>query len=351
MVGNLLNPMVALSKPVEEGEVDREPHHLAARSPGSDPQGAAELLWQCALGQGHLEHGGTDQERGPEEVPEGFSPGALQGGCRAARRKDFLDLRLKAKSWMEARGFGEPKCPEDYAIILRRMSFEERLRLRAEYDHRVTLPIDSLPLDLKAFFSGKHKWAVAFQYYRCTGGAWVKAPDFVDRPNRRHWIHMECGMVLPALSGFDYTRVGSSKRSKNRYACTLCRTEWGRDSAEGKWLKGHEMHGWLLEIFDGDVVLQAIVTAPPQAERERWIQGRMLFCRKFEGTAPLLDAAPHKMPGQNPSRIRLGPDASTQLWRLVFSEPSLEALQSLDVLADAVKEELTADVEMKPSAP
>ncbi|CAE7604136.1 unnamed protein product [Symbiodinium sp. CCMP2592] len=283
---------------------------------------------------------------------------------------DFLDLRLKAKSWMEARGFGEPKCPEDYAIILRRMSFEvhcmnflhnpswdapvvdskERLRLRAEYDHRVTLPIDSLPLDLKAFFSGKHKWAVAFQYYCCTGGAWVKAPDFVDKPNRRHWIHMECGMVLPALSGFDYTRVGSSKHSKNRYACTLCRTEWGRDSAEGKWLKGHEMHGWLLEIFDGDVVLQAIVTAPPHAERERWIQGRMLFCRKFEGTAPLLDAAPHKMPGQNPFRIRLGPDASTQLWRLVFSEPSLEALQSLDVLADAVKEELKADVEMKPAA-
>ncbi|CAE7365440.1 unnamed protein product [Symbiodinium sp. CCMP2592] len=311
---------------------------------------------------------GPTKNEGQKKFQRGFplvrSNLRKRGDYRAARRKDFLDLRLKAKSWMEARGFGEPKCPEDYAIILRRMSFEvhcmnflhnpswledlpdapvvdskERLRLRAEYDHRVTLPIDSLPLDLKAFLSGKHKWA-----------AWVKAPDFVDKPNRRHWIHMECGMVLPALSGFDYTRVGSSKRSKNRYACTLCRTEWGRDSAEGKWLKGHEMHGWLLEIFDGDVVLQAIVTAPPHAERERWIQGRMLFCRKFEGTAPLLDAAPHKMPGQNPFRIRLGPDASTQLWRLVFSEPSLEALQSLDVLADAVKEELKADVEMKPAA-
>ena len=66
----------------------------------------------------------------------------------------------------------------------------------------------------------------------------------------------------------------------------------------------------------------------------------MLFCRKFEGTAPLLDAAPHKMPGKDPFRIRLGPEASTRLWRLVFSEPSLDALQSLDVLADAVKSEL-----------
>ncbi|CAE6949120.1 GIP [Symbiodinium sp. CCMP2592] len=189
---------------------------------------------------------------------------------------------------------------------------KDRLRLRAEYDHRVTLPIESLPIDLKSFFSGKHKWAVAFQYYRCTGGAWLKAPNFVDKPNQRHWIHMECGM---ALTGFDYTRVGSSKRTKNRYACTLCRTEWGRDSVDGKWLKG-------------EVVLQAIVTSPPQAERERWIQGRMLFCRKFKGTGPLLDAAPHKMPGKNPYRIRLSPKASTQLWRLVFSEPSFQSWTS-----------------------
>ena len=77
-------------------------------------------------------------------------------------------------------------------------------------------------------------------------------------------------------------------------------------------------------------LLQAIVTAPPQLQRERWIKGRMLF----------LDAAPHKMPGKDPFRIRLGPEASTRLWRLVFSEPSLDALQSLDVLADAVKSEL-----------
>ncbi|CAE6925506.1 MKK3 [Symbiodinium sp. CCMP2592] len=292
MVGNLLNPMVALSKPVEEGEVDREPHHWRLNLQTVTLRELLNCYGSVLSAKDIWNMVGPTKNEGQKKFQRGFplvrSNLRKRGDYRAARRKDFLDLRLKAKSWMEARGFGEPKCPEDYAIILRRMSFEvhcmnflhnpswledlpdapvvdskERLRLRAEYDHRVTLPIDSLPLD-QAFFSGKHKWAVAFQYYRCTGGAWVKAPDFVDRPNRRHWIHMECGMVLPALSGFDYTRVGSSKRSKNRYACTLCRTEWGRDSAEGKWLKGHEMHGWLLEIFDGDVVLQAIVTAPPQ---------------------------------------------------------------------------------------
>ena len=38
----------------------------------------------------------------------------------------------------------------------------DRLRMRADYDRRVTLLIESLPVELKTFFSGKHKWAVAF---------------------------------------------------------------------------------------------------------------------------------------------------------------------------------------------
>lgn len=63
-------------------------------------------------------------------------------------------------------------------------------------------------------------------------------------------VHVECGMVLPALSGFDYTRSTAGKRAKNRYACTLSRTEWGCDALadqQGKWL---QPHGWLLEMFD-----------------------------------------------------------------------------------------------------
>ena len=89
----------------------------------------------------------------------------------------------------------------------------DTLRMRAEHDHRVTLPI---PIDVKSFFSAKHTWAVAFQYYRCTGGVWIKAPSFENK-----------------FSGFDYTRVSSSKRSKHRCACTLCRTEYGRESEDG----------------------------------------------------------------------------------------------------------------------
>eukprot|EP00439_Symbiodinium_sp_Y106_P083899 s856_g24.t1 len=179
-----------------------------------------------------------------------------------------MDLRMKASSWVEARGLGKPTCPEDYALVLKKMTFEvcmnfhhnpswlaqlpdapvvdspDRLRLRAEYDHRITLPIDPLFVDVKSFFSGKHKWAVAFQYYRCTGGAWVKAPTYANKPNQRHWIFMECGTVLPALSGFDYTQA----------------------------------HGHLLEIFDGEVVLQAI------ASIQLW---RLCLLRALSGCPPV----------------------------------------------------------------
>ena len=58
------------------------------------------------------------------------------------------------------------------------------------------------------------------------------------------------------------------KRPRKRFACTLYRTERGRDSEGGQWLSNS--HGWLREIVDGEVVLQAIVTNPPQQERDRW---------------------------------------------------------------------------------
>ena len=76
------------------------------------------------------------------------------------------------------------------------------LRTRAEYDQRVTLPIDALPIDVKTFFSGKHKWALAFQYYRCTGGVWIKAPDFENKPNRRNWIFtgFDCDPSIETLA-------------------------------------------------------------------------------------------------------------------------------------------------------
>ena len=53
-------------------------------------------------------------------------------------------------------------CPHCKAHAVRdplRGEFPERLRMRAEYDRQATLPIVALPIDIKDYFSGKHKRA------------------------------------------------------------------------------------------------------------------------------------------------------------------------------------------------
>ena len=132
--------------------------------------------------------------------------------------RNFTELRLKAKAWVEARGYRAPTGSEDYANIARHMAFEVHcaifvhnpswledlldaavgLRKRAEYDHTVTLPTEALPLELKGFFCGKRKrWLSRW----CAGAG----PQLLNKPNERNWVHVECGVVLPALSGFDDT--------------------------------------------------------------------------------------------------------------------------------------------------
>ncbi|CAJ1384516.1 unnamed protein product, partial [Effrenium voratum] len=126
---------------------------------------------------------------------------ALMDLAILCRIPTLSELDLKAAAWVEARGYHAPTGPADYANIVRRVAFDlpdaavvdslERLRMRAEYDHRVTLPIKFVPVDLKSFFSGKRNWAITFQYYRRTG------PHYRNKPNEREWIHVGRGTVLP----------------------------------------------------------------------------------------------------------------------------------------------------------
>ena len=106
--------------------------------------------------------------------------------------------------------------------------------MRAEYDHRVTLPIKFVPVDLKSFFSGKRNWAITFQYYRRT------APHYRNKPNEREWIHVGRGTVLPARIRLHTKDNG--KTGEEQYACTLCRTEWGRVARPSSLT-----HMWMLE--------------------------------------------------------------------------------------------------------
>ena len=122
------------------------------------------------------------------------------------------------------------------------------------------------------------------------------------------------------------------RRESHRCACSFCRTEWGSDSPDGK--AAAESGAHLLEIFDGDVVLHTVVTDIPPEKREV-DQAPNAFLQEVRGhEAPLGCSSP--CPAWNGAcQSAIEPEASSQLWKLVFSEPSAEALRSLDTFADS----------------
>ena len=122
-VGNLLNPAVSSGLPGE----GKQEHHWRLN------------LQTCNLRELLKVYGSVLSARdiwnmvGPSKVGNGkqFQVGfpvitnrRTNSALRAGRRQDCIDKRLKAVAWTEARGLSKPQCPEDYAIILRQMSFE-----------------------------------------------------------------------------------------------------------------------------------------------------------------------------------------------------------------------------------
>ena len=193
---------------------------LQAQPPDLHIQGAAQRLRLSHSGQRHLEHGGPQQGGQGQEVPDGLPD------HQPALQQQFAQGGEEAGLHQQASQGGslDTQCLEDYALILRQMSFEvhcmnflrnpswledlpdaavvdspDRLRMRAEYDHRVALPIGAVWIDIKTFFLGKRKWAVAFQYYRCAGGldqgsgllslwmSWRIAPSLSSRRPPKIW--------------------------------------------------------------------------------------------------------------------------------------------------------------------
>ena len=139
---------------------------------------------------------------------------------------------------------------------------------------------------------------------------------------------MECGLLLPAVTGWDYSRHSSGAR--NRWKCKFCTMLWQAE-------QGH-----FLEIYDGVVLISLIMDGPPQKEYAAWAKERVKLYRKFDPTAALLDAMPKKIEGVTPKRIRLRGEASNHLWRVILSGGSNILSAGL---MDSVKQEAMQEAE------
>jgi hypothetical protein len=93
---------------------------------------------------------------------------------------------------------------------------------RAQHDDRVTFPLESLPLEIKALFKrGKDgkQWAAAQVFYICNCLVWVPDPNYSKSNNL--WRQMECGLVHAAVTGYDYSHHPGTRQS-HRYKCKCC---------------------------------------------------------------------------------------------------------------------------------
>ena len=274
-------------------------------------------------------------------MPGGQRGSMSQDKRRKKRTEELQEAMAKAKDWAAARGLEEPKTAGDYKVLLQVVTKElgtldyimknpswidelpdlpgcdpeADLFTRADYDHRISFPIELLPDDIIKELHNKKGLAVVFRYFRC--------PRLVDvQTATAEWGKVECGLLLPAVTGWDYSRHASG--AKNRYKCKFCTMLW----------KGEQGH--LLEIYDGVVLISLILDSPPQREYDAWAKERVKLYRKFEPTGALLDAVPKKIEGVTPKRIRLRNEASNHIWRVILSGGS-NALSA--GLMDSVKQE------------
>ena len=76
-------------------------------------------------------------------------------------------------------------------------------------------------------------------------------------------------------------------------------------------------------IYDGEVALQLILDEPPEA---LWIHERCEFYKRLEQRDEMRDVLPMlpDTPAQN--RIRLSGPASDAIWKVIYSNPEVDAL-------------------------
>jgi hypothetical protein len=207
---------------------------------------------------------------------------------------------------------------------------DQTLRERANYDERITFPLESLPMEIRALLKkGKDgkQWAVAQVFYRCNRKVWVPAADYSKQ--NKNWDHLECGLVHSAVSGYDYSHHATGK--SNRYKCKACTETWKQSDPGGRFLV----------IYDGQTVIQIILNEPPQLLHNAFIKDRVKYLRKFEPREEFRDTIPIIPKLKASVRIRATDDGlSNQIWTTVLGDQEDgDHMEALEALAKTALEE------------
>ena len=95
----------------------------------------------------------------------------------------------------------------------------------------------------------------------------------------------------------------------------------------------------MVEIWDGESVIQLIMDAMDSKLWAKWEKERVALYRKFEPTGALLDAAPRHVQGVTPTRLVLGEETSATMWNLLCASTGQGPKALLETLQQKTLEE------------
>ena len=86
-------------------------------------------------------------------------------------------------------------------------------------------------------------------------------------------------------------------------------------------------------VYDGKVALQIILDEPPESLWNPWIMERCEFYKRLEPRDDIRDMVPMLPQAPSSHRIKLAGPASDAVWKVLYSNPEVEALLEEDRLA------------------
>ena len=270
---------------------------------------------------------------------------------RDRKNENKMDLlheqKKKAKEWLTANGYNRPLNTADMKLLhkkvgkwlatcqfltesptwimkvpkVKEQDDRSKMRDRCEFDERIPVPLDSNISLMPEGIRQKYEkllllghMATATQFYRCNGTLLVNN------------IQMVCGLILPALTGWEHTirdtKSQVKKYGRNAWMCHYCSQAWGITPFGARFV----------QVYCKGLVLQLILDNPPTSTYNIWAKQRVEFYERFEPTAPRRDEYPIMPEEGSVNRVSFTRRDSDAIWQLLLTNSSQELQEKLDDL-------------------
>ncbi|CAE8624621.1 unnamed protein product [Polarella glacialis] len=215
---------------------------------------------------------------------------------------------------------------------------KDQLRWRAQFDERLTVPIEAFPFEVRKYFKNSlGRWAQVEQFYRCnTKLYWLENVEdaaTVDEGATGPGIVPRAATQQDGGSKFEAKRPPFMMKENTKYHC-----EAKKRSADGKKQFWNEAECGLILLASSQWEMK--VKSPEDRLDLPLLQwrvvrkpGRMEYFTRFEPNEPCRDVPPTLADAPENRRVRFSGIASNTIWEILYTDLDLGTIVELDRLA------------------